>query len=114
MTKVYTPRLRYLSRERVDKIAKDILGQCTEDRKLALEGYKYFKQRVDQPEGGEVSNADKALMLECLKIAQAAKRDSVKIVEVFAKASEQVASANPADKSQNVSFNDLDEMTADD
>jgi hypothetical protein len=105
MPKPYTPKTSYLSSERIDKIAKDSIQSCEEDRKLALEAYRHFKA-LAEAEGATA--VDKQLMLEALKIVQGAKKDIVKIIDIFLKAPAKVASAKsePSDK---MSF---DEITA--
>lgn len=109
MSKIYTPTKTYLSKERLDKLTKDTLSQCKEDRELALAAYKFFKDLIDA-NPAEANGADKALMLECLRLVQMAKKDVVKILEVFAKATNAVSNATES-KNGSFTFDDLENLS---
>ncbi len=119
MPKLYTPKVRYLTSERIDKIAKDAVADCKQDRDLALEAYRYFKSRVEGEivnEGGEPAEAtstDKQLMLEALKIVQSAKKDVLRIMDIFSKAMVAVAKDKVPSVEGKPSFEDLDAITND-
>ena len=44
----YEPKNAPLGPNRVQKIAKDLIREASDDRKLALEAYAYFKAIVDE------------------------------------------------------------------
>lgn len=82
MARNYTPKTSYLSLTRVQKIAKDLINESRQDRELALEAHRYFKQRLeDDPED---FNA-RGLMVETLKVAQTSKTGATKILQLAIK-----------------------------
>jgi len=46
MVRNYVPKKRFFEPSRIHKIAKDIMSDCQEDRKRALETFDYFKDLV--------------------------------------------------------------------
>ena len=82
MPKIYTPKTSYFSETRVQKMAKDVIKDCTEDRKLALETLEYFKNMVaDNPLDDEA----KKEMTKALSLAQGANDKVVKILDLMLK-----------------------------
>jgi hypothetical protein len=71
-----------LDKTRLQKIAKNIVDEAKEDRAVALDAYKYFKEMVEE---NPQDNAAKTLMVECLKLAQGSKTNVIKAMEVVVK-----------------------------
>lgn len=82
MPKLYTPKTSYFSEARVQKMAKDIVRDSVQDRKLALEAFEYFKDMVvDNP----LDDKAKAEMSKALDLAQGANDKVVKILDLMLK-----------------------------
>jgi len=82
MPKIYTPKESYFSETRVQKMAKDVVRDSTQDRKLALEAFEYFKTMVaDNP----LDDKAKAEMSKALDLAQGANDKVVKILDLMLK-----------------------------
>tara|TARA_R110000787_G_C13119258_1_gene414608 strand:+ start:204 stop:527 length:324 start_codon:yes stop_codon:yes gene_type:complete len=71
-----------LDQNRVQKYAKKILDESGEDRVLALEAYKYFKDMVD---GNPQDSVAKQQMTDCLKLAQSSKVSALKVMDLLIK-----------------------------
>lgn len=86
MPTTYIPKTPYLAQTKLHKIAKKLIDEADEDRRLALEAHAYFKQRIDE---NPADNVSKALMVDCLKVAQASKQHTVKVISLMAKINEE-------------------------
>lgn len=82
MPKDYILKRPVLDQNRLQKYAKKILEESSEDRTLALEGYRYFKDMVDQNPQDSVS---KQQMTDCLKLAQTSKSSAIKVMDLLIK-----------------------------
>jgi len=71
-----------LDQNRVQKYAKKILDESGEDRVLALDAYKYFKDMVDENPQDSVA---KQQMTDCLKLAQSSKGSALKVMDLLIK-----------------------------
>ena len=78
----YVPKVAHLNPNRIQKIAKDLIGEAKQDRDLALVTHKFFRAMVD--ENPQDSTA-KQLMVDCLKVAQASKNNVIKILSLVSK-----------------------------
>ena len=78
----YVPKVAHLNPNRIQKIAKDLIGEAKQDRDLALATHKFFRAMVD--ENPQDSTA-KQLMVDCLKVAQASKNNVIKILSLVTK-----------------------------
>lgn len=102
MPKVYTPKQSYFSEQRVQKMAKDVVRDSSQDRKLALEAFEYFKNMVaDNP----LDDKAKAEMSKALDLAQGANDKVVKILDLMLKMTQ--AEMKNTKKSDPMSFEDL-------
>lgn len=102
MPKVYTPKQSYFSEQRVQKMAKDVVRDSAQDRKLALEAFEYFKNMVaDNP----LDDKAKAEMSKALDLAQGANDKVVKILDLMLKMTQ--AEMKTSTKSDPMSFEDL-------
>jgi len=102
MPKIYTPKTSYFSEARVQKMAKDVVRDCTHDRKLALDAFEYFKDMVaDNPLDDEA----KKEMSKALSLAQGANDKVVKILDLMLKMTQaEMRTTKPTDP---LSFEDL-------
>jgi ribosomal protein L22 len=82
MPKEYILKRPVLDQNRVQKYAKKILDESTEDRSLALDAYKYFKDMVDENPQDSVA---KQQMTDCLKLAQSSKTSALKVMDLLIK-----------------------------
>ena len=102
MPKIYTPKQSYFSELRVQKIAKDVVRDSTQDRKLALESFEYFKNMVvDNP----LDDKAKAEMSKALDLAQGANDKVVKILDLMLKMTQ--AEMKATKTTDPMSFEDL-------
>lgn len=83
MPKDYQLRTNPLSRNRLLKTCKEVIDAGKEDRTLALDCYRYFKNRADDGD-----DAAKAQMTVALKLAQSSKVNTIKVMELAAKIEE--------------------------
>lgn len=85
MPSEYIPKVPVLNKNRVQKIAKKLIEEAGEDRRLALEAHRFFRQMVDEnPNDGTA----KSLMVDALKVAQSSKNNVVKILNLVVKMEE--------------------------
>jgi len=102
MPKLYTPKTSYFSELRVQKLAKDVVRDSTQDRKMALEAFEYFKQMVaDNP----LDDKAKTEMSKALDLAQGANDKVVKILDLMLKMTQ--AEMKTTKTTNSVSFEDL-------
>jgi len=106
MVRNYVPKKRFFEPTRIHKIAKDIMSDCQEDRKRALETFDYFKDLVSSnPEDDKA----KAEMIHALGLSQDANDKIVKLLDMMIKMTQQEqrieAAKTPATES--LSFEDL-------
>ena len=102
MPKIYTPKQSYFSETRVQKMAKDVVRDSTQDRKLALEAFEYFKNMVaDNP----LDDKAKAEMSKALDLAQGANDKVVKILDLMLKMTQ--AEMKTTKTTDPMSFEDL-------
>ena len=90
------------------KIGKSILQEASEDRQLALEAHRYFKGMVEESENTD-SDA-KRLMVECLKLAQSSKNNSIKTLSLMVKLEELGTQSQDEGEASVISFNDLESL----
>jgi ribosomal protein L5 len=82
MPTVYKLKTSPMDRNRIEKVCKKAIDDSTEDRKLALEAHRFFRQMVDDnPQDAAAKN----LMVDCLKLAQTSKTNTIKIVDLLVK-----------------------------
>ena len=105
MVRNYVPKKRFFEPTRIHKIAKDIMSDCQEDRKRALETFDYFKDLVSvNPEDDKA----KAEMIHALGLSQDANDKIVKLLDMMIKMTQQeqrIEAAKPSTES--LSFEDL-------
>jgi len=82
MPREYILKKPVLDQNRLQKYAKKILDESSEDRHLALEAYRYFKEMVDTNPQDSVA---KQQMTDCLKLAQSSKGSAIKVMDLLIK-----------------------------
>ena len=98
----YTPKNRYFSEGRVQKLAKDVVRDCIDDRKRALKAFEYFqKMVVDNP----LDDKAKAEMSKALDLAQGANDKVVKVLDLMLKMTQVEMKSSPEES--NLSFENL-------
>ena len=109
MPSPYVPKTSHLSPTRIQKLAKDLISEAKDDRELALNTHRFFRQMVD--ENPQDSTA-KSLMVDCLKVAQASKNNVIKILNLVVKMEDSVdVGKTKANKgTMNSTFSDLDNL----
>ena len=105
----YIPKNSLLGPTRVQRIAKKLIDEAGEDRNLALEAHRFFKNMVD--ENPQDSTA-KSLIVDSLKVAQASKNNVIKILNLVVKMEEaKDENITKASKgSENSVFSELDNL----
>tara|TARA_Y100001951_G_C11197661_1_gene215263 strand:- start:38 stop:379 length:342 start_codon:yes stop_codon:yes gene_type:complete len=108
MTTDYVLKRSPFDKNRMLKIGKNILDEAKEDRDLALESHQYFKEMVERSDGTD--NDAKRLMVDCLKLAQSSKNNSIKTLTLLIKLEELGASPSSEGGSSGISFTDLESL----
>jgi flagellar motor switch protein FliG len=82
MVTTYIPKTSILGPTRIQRIAKKLIEEATEDRQLALDAHRFFREMIDEnPQDAAAKN----LMVDTLKVAQASKNNVVKILNLMVK-----------------------------
>ena len=105
MPKEYILKRPVLDQNRLQKYAKKILDESSEDRQLALDAYRYFKDMVDENPQDSVA---KQQMADCLKLAQSSKTSALKVMDLLIKF-ESVNTKNEPTSSASL-FNRIEEL----
>lgn len=82
MARNYIPKTSYFAEHRIQKIAKDIIGDCKEDRDRALEVFEFFQKMVASNHEDDKSKAE---MSKALELSQDANNKIVKVLELMLK-----------------------------
>jgi len=107
----YIPKNNPLGGTRLQKIAKKLIEESNEDRTLALDTHRFFRQMVDE---NPQDSAAKNLMVDCLKVAQGSKNNVIKVIGLMIKMEESsndrtlTSSQSPASV-----FSELDNLSND-
>jgi hypothetical protein len=108
MPTTYIPKTPHLSQTKLQKIAKKLIEDSEEDRILALEAHRYFKERVEE---NPADNVSKSLMVDCLKVAQTSKQYTVKVITLMSKMNDERTPEKTKSSGQTESvFSELDNM----
>ena len=107
----YIPKNSIMGPTRVQRIAKKLIDESAEDRKLALEAHRFFRSMIaENPQ----DSAAKNLMVDTLKVAQASKNNVVKILNLMVKMEESKSTTKATSSgSENSVFNELDSLLND-
>tara|TARA_R100001244_G_C5164687_1_gene131314 strand:- start:1844 stop:2179 length:336 start_codon:yes stop_codon:yes gene_type:complete len=111
MVTTYIPKNNPLGGTRLQKIAKKLIEESNEDRSLALETHRFFREMVDE---NPQDAASKNLMVDCLKVAQASKNNVVKIIGLMIKMEESsIEKTKSSGHSPASVFSELDNLSDD-
>jgi len=111
MVTTYVPKNAILGPTRIQRIAKKLIEEATEDRKLALEAHRFFRRMVDE---NPTDASAKALMVETLKVAQNSKVNVIKILDLVSKLEVNNENKTKASKgTENSVFSELDNLVND-
>ena len=105
MPKNYVLKNSPVDKNRLQKICKKIMDEAVEDRNLALETHRFFREMVDENPN---DSASKNLMVDCLKLAQTSKTSIIKVIDLLVKM-ERSSSEEFSDKSL---FDQLNELSS--
>ena len=96
-----------IDKNRIQKTCKKVIDEANEDRQLALDTHRFFRQMLDEnPQDAAAKN----LMVDCLKLAQTSKGSILKVVDLLIKLD--AAQLKGADKSEVDSlYSQLDNLT---
>jgi len=99
---------------RIQRIAKKLIDEAGEDRQLALEAHRFFREMVDEnPQDAAAKN----LLVDCLKVAQASKNNIVKVLNLLIKMEESTDADDKtkysASSKSKTMFSELDNLTDD-
>ena len=103
----YIPKNSILGPTRVQRIAKKLIDEATEDRNLALDAHRFFRAMVDE---NPQDAAAKSLMVDALKVAQASKNNVVKILNLVVKMEESKNAPKNSKGPENSVFTELDNL----
>jgi len=82
MPSTYVLKNSPIDRNRIQKTCKKVIDEANEDRKLALETHRFFREMLDEnPQDAAAKN----LMVDCLKLAQTSKGSILKVVDLLIK-----------------------------
>jgi len=109
MTTTYTLKKPVLDYNRLQKICKQVLDDAKEDRQLALEMHRFFRERVEANPQDAVS---KNLMVDCLKLAQSSKTNTHKTMDLLIKLESVFSKDSPKESDKSI-FNQLNDILHD-
>jgi|TARA_R110002051_G_scaffold1143_9_gene5894 hypothetical protein len=82
MPSTYVLKNSPIDKNRIQKVCKRVIDEANEDRKLALDTHRFFRQMLDaNPQDASAKN----LMVDCLKLAQTSKGSILKVVDLLIK-----------------------------
>ena len=107
MPSTYKLKTSPIDANRIQKTCKKVIDEANEDRTLALETHRFFRQMLDEnPQDAAAKN----LMVDCLKLAQTSKTAILKVVDLLIKL--ESAKSNGSDKVEMDSlYNQLEKLT---
>jgi len=107
MPSQYVLKTSPLDKNRIQKVCKKLIDEANEDRGLALDTHRFFREMLDEnPQDAAAKN----LMVDCLKLAQTSKTSTLKVVDLLIKL--ESAQERGADKTEMDSlYSQLDNLT---
>jgi len=106
MPSEYKLKAPVLDYNRLQKICKQIMDDSKEDRNLALDAHRYFREMVEEnPQDASAKN----LMVDCLKLAQSSKTNTIKAVDLLVKLEDAFSKENA--QASNTIFDQLDKLS---
>jgi hypothetical protein len=119
MVSNYNLKKSPITKNRIHKIAKNLIEESFEDRKCALEAYRYFKDKVDlfhaDRDMREVVSKAEQCMVDCLKLAAQSREKAIRGIEMAIKAENKLGAKDrkvqedsPVEQNETFSFEDFD------
>jgi hypothetical protein len=119
MVSNYNLKKSPITKNRIHKIAKNLIEESFEDRKCALEAYRYFKDKVDlfhaDRDMREVVSKAEQCMVDCLKLAAQSREKAIRGIEMAIKAESKLGAKDrkvqedsPVEQNETFSFEDFD------
>ena len=107
MPSTYVLKNSPIDRNRLHKVCKKVIDEANEDRRLALDTHRFFREMLDDnPQDASAKN----LMVDCLKLAQTSKQSILKTVDLLIKL--ETAQTKGSDKADIDSlYSQLDSIT---
>jgi hypothetical protein len=109
MPTTYTLKKPVLDHNRLQKVCKQTLDDAKEDRQLALELHRYFREIVEENPQDSVA---KNLMVDCLKLAQSSKSNIHRTLDMIVKLESSFNAKEASGGAQNM-FNQLSDILHD-
>ena len=82
MTTNYYPRRHYFSSKRIQLTGKEIIKECAEDRKRALETFEYFQDMVNADPSDDKAKSE---LIKALELSMSANDKKVKLLDLMVK-----------------------------
>jgi hypothetical protein len=103
----YVLKRSVMDSNRLQKVSKKIIDECSDDRSLAKEAYGYFKRLVDE---NPQDSAAKAQMVDCLKLMQTSKNNLIKTIDLLVKIETSAASVKSGVAEESI-FSELSKLS---
>lgn len=113
MAQNYKPKKNYISQTRLEKLIKDLIEDCKEDRRIALSVVKDFQNALEATNIVDLS----INIIDALKLAQESNEKIVKLIEIASKITikeidaETKVKTKPTSSEASLSFEDLSKNT---
>lgn len=108
MPKQYVLKTSPIDKNRLTKTCKQVIDDAKEDRELALELHRFLRRMVDE---NPQDNAAKNLMVDCLKLAQSAQQNKLKVIDLLIKLEAATAKAESGKESMDSLYSQLEELS---
>ena len=106
----YKLKRSVLDNNRIQKVAKKLIDESGQDRKLALDNLQYFKDMVQENPNDSTA---KSLIVDCMKLAQQSKDKVIKVIDLMIKLEDKTSTqkTKASGSSEQNMFNALDELS---
>ena len=96
-----------VDKNRIQKVCKKLIDEANDDRSLALEAHRFFREMLDDnPQDASAKN----LMVDCLKLAQTSKTSTLKVVDLLIKLETSLTKGNEKSETDSL-YSQLDNLT---
>ena len=96
-----------IDKNRIQKVCKKLIDEANDDRSLALDAHRFFRQMLDEnPQDAAAKN----LMVDCLKLAQTSKTSTLKVVDLLIKLETALTKGNEKSEVDSL-YSQLDNLT---
>ncbi len=108
MPQQYVLKTSPIDKNRLTKTCKQVIDDAKEDRVLALEMHRFLRQMVDE---NPQDNSAKSLMVDCLKLAQSAQQNKLKVIDLLIKLEAAQAKVESGKESMDSLYSQLEELS---